>query len=138
VDGNIRRKVSSVFAGVDFTFPGILGFYERFQVVQARGPEHAVLLNPGINGAERLRIELIDTMATFPMLAHEMSPPQQTQMLRDGWAGNRKRAGDLSCGLRATAQEIEDGAAGGIGESLESGLVGPGRRIRNRTVTHDA
>jgi hypothetical protein len=40
----------------------------------------------------------------------------------------------LSGGLAAAAKKVEDGAAGGIGESLESGFGD----ICNRTVTHNA
>lgn len=138
MDGNIRREFSFGLAGVNFQFPCVLGFHKRFQIVQARGPELAVLLDPGVDGAQRFRIELIHTMAAFPVLAHQVSTAQQTQVLRDGRAGNRKCAGDLSRRLRATSQEIENGAAGRIGESLKGGFVMPGRRICNRTVTHNA
>ena len=54
-----------------------------------------------------------------------------------------KGFGDLSGGLAAAAEEIEDGAAGGIGEGLEGGFGSPGaeyvterfRIMRNLTVT---
>lgn len=138
MDGNIRREISFGFAGVNFQFPRVLGFHKRFQIVQARRPELAVLLDPRVDGAQRPRIQLIHTMATFPVLANQVSTPQQTQVLRDGRAGNGKCAGDLSSGLRAPAQEIENGAAGGIGEGLECGFAVPSRRICNRTVTHNA
>ena len=138
MDGNIRREFSFGFAGVSFQFPRVFGFHKRFQIVQARGPELAVLLDPGVDGAQRFRIELIYTMAAFPVLANQVSTAQQTQVLRDCRAGNGESAGDLSRGLRATAQEIENGSAGRIGEGLEGGFAMPGRRICNRTVTHNA
>src|SRR5437879_1321244 len=137
-DGNIRRKVSFVFAGVSFLLPGVFGFHERFQVVQARGPELTVLLDPGVDCSERFRIELINTMAAFPVLANQVSTAQQTQVLRDSWSGNRESAGDLSSRLRAAAQEIENRATRRIGQSLKGGFAVPGRRICNRTVTHNA
>jgi hypothetical protein len=77
-------------------------------------------------------------MAAFPVLANQVSTAQQTQVLRYGWAGNRERAGDLPSRLRAAAQEIENGAAGRIGEGLEGNFAVPSRRICNRTVTHNA
>jgi len=138
MDGNVRREFSFGFAGVGFQLPGVFGFHEGLQVVQARGPELTVLLDPGVDGAERLRIELIHTMAAFPVLANQVSTPQQTQVLRDGWAGNRESAGNLSRRLRAAAQEIENGATGRIGQGLEGGLTVSCRRICNRTVTHNA
>ena len=55
-------------------------------------------------------------------------------MLRDGGTGNGESSGDFSGGLAAPAQEIEDGAAGGVGEGLEGGFGG----ICNRSVTHNA
>ena len=106
MDGNIRREVSFGFAEVSFLLPGVFGLHEGFQVVQARRPELAVLLNPGVDRAQRFRIQLIHTMAAFPVLANQMSTAQQTQVLGDGRAGNRERPGDLPRGLRAPAQEI--------------------------------
>jgi hypothetical protein len=81
MDGNIRREISFVFAGVSFQLPGVFGFHKGFQVAQARGPELAVLLNPRVDRAQRFRIQLIHTMAAFPVLANQMSTAQQTQVL---------------------------------------------------------
>jgi hypothetical protein len=77
-------------------------------------------------------------MASFPVFTYQVCAPQETQMLRNGGAGHRKGAGDLSRGPRTTAQKIENGATGGISEGLEDGFAAPGRRICNRTVTHNA
>jgi len=105
----------------------MLGFDERFQFVQANGPEDSVVLDPGIDGTQRFGIEFIDAVAAFAMLAYQMSTTEEAEMLRDRRTGNRKGAGDLSCGLRATAEEIQDGAPGGISKRLEGSLAGPGR-----------
>jgi hypothetical protein len=136
------KSVSFRFAGSSVRFPGVLGFDKSFQIGQAGAPEAAVLLDPGINGAQRLRIELIDPAAAFAMLADQMSAAEQTQVLGNRGPRNGKGAGDLSRRLLAPAQKVEDGAPGRIGQSLEGGFGGagrdPGGRICNRTVTHNA
>jgi hypothetical protein len=43
------------FAG-GLCLPGVLGFDEGFQVVETGGPEGAVLLDPGVDGAKRFGI----------------------------------------------------------------------------------
>ena len=102
--------------------PRMLGFDKCFQVVQAGCPEDAVLLDPGVDGAERFGIELVNAVTAFAMLADQMRAAQQAQVLGDGGTGDGEGFGDLSGGLAAAAEEIEDGAAGGIGEGLESGF----------------
>jgi hypothetical protein len=59
---------------------------------------------------------------------------QEAQVFGNGGTGKGKGLGDFSGGLAASAQEVEDGAAGGVGERLECRLGG----ICNRTVTHNA
>jgi len=116
----------------------MFGFDEGFQVVQAGGPEGAVLLDPGVDGAQGFGIELINPMAAFAVFADEVSAAQQAQVFGDGGAGDRESSGDLSGGLAAAAEKVEDGAAGGIGEGLEGGFGVAGCGICNRTVTHNA
>jgi hypothetical protein len=125
-----------VFAG-GLRLPRVLGFDEGFQVGEAGAPEAAVLLDPGIDGAERFGAELVHTVTTFAVLADQMCAAEQAQMLGDCWAGDRERFGDLSGGLAAAAEEIEDGPAGRIGEGLEGCLRCSDRGICNRTVTHN-
>jgi hypothetical protein len=96
-------------------FPVVLGFHKRFQAVEIGDPEDPVLLDPGIDGAERFGIEFIDAIAAFAMFADEMSAAEKAQVLGDGGSGYGKGFGDLSGGLAAAAEEIEDGAAGRIG-----------------------
>jgi len=56
-------------------------------------------------------------------------------MLGNGGTGNGKRVGDAAgCQVTVLAEQVEDGAARGIGERNEDSLSG----IRNRTVTHNA
>ena len=96
-------------------------------------PELAVLIEPGVDGAQRFGIELVDAMAAFAMFMDQVSAAQEAKMFRDGGAGNREGSGDGSGGLAAAAQQIKDGAAGRVGQRLEGGFRG----ICNRTVPHN-
>ena len=116
----------------------MLGFYKGFEVGQASGPEAAVVFEPAVDGAQRFRIELVNPVASFAMLAHQVRAPQQAQVLGDRGTGYGEGSGNVSGGLAAAAKHVEDGTAGGIGEGLEGGFVVPGRRICNRTVPHNA
>jgi hypothetical protein len=130
-------ETSFRFAGSDASLPRVLGFHEGFQMVQALSPKDAVLLDPGINRAQRLGIELVNAVAAFAMLAHQMGAAEKTQMLGNGGARDGEGAGDLSGRLSTSAQEVENRAAGGIGQGLEGGCGVTGRRICNRSVTHN-
>jgi hypothetical protein len=116
----------------------VLGFNEKLQVAQTVGPENAVLLDPRVDGAQGFGIQLVDAVAAFAVFANEVGAAQQAEMFRNRWTGDGKSAGDLPRGLAAAAEQIQNGASCRVGESLEGGLVGPGRRICNRTVTHNA
>ena len=103
-------------------FPGVFCFNKGLQVGQTHLPEVAVLVEPGIDGAQRLGIKLIDTVAALAVLPHEVGAAQQPQVLGDGRAGNGKSLGDLSGGLAAAAKQVEDRTPRGVGEGLESGF----------------
>ena len=128
---------SFLLAGFVFHFSRVLGFHKRFQVVQACGPEDSVLLDPGINGAKRFRIQLVNAIPSFSVLTDQMRTPQQTQVLRYRWARDWEGAGDLSRGLCSAAQKVENCSACRIGQSVEGGLVVPSFGICNRSVTHN-
>src|SRR5579863_4572572 len=116
----------------------MFGFDEGFQVVQACSPEDSVLLDPGIDGAQRFRIELVDAMAPFAVLADEVGAAKQAQVLGYCGAGDRERSGDLAGRLAATPEEIKNGAACRIRQCLEGGFLVASCRICNRLVTHNA
>jgi hypothetical protein len=96
------------------------------------------LLDPGVDGAERFGIQLINTVAAFAVFADQVGTAQEAEVLGDGGSGDGEGLGDLSGGLAAAAEEIEDGAAGGIGESLEGSFGSLGAGICNRTVPNNA
>jgi hypothetical protein len=84
---------------------------------------------------------MVNTIAAFAVLAYQMSAAQQAQVLGNGRARNRESFRDLACRLTAASKQIEDGAAGGIGESLKRGfgrLLCRLSGIGNRSVTHNA
>ena len=110
----------------------VLGLDESFQAGEAGAPETAVLLQPRIDGAQRLRIELVDAMAPVSLFPDEMRPAQQAKVLGNRRPGYGKGRGNLAGGLTSAAQQVEDGTSRRIGERLEGGLC----RICNRTVTH--
>lgn len=76
-------------------------------------------------------------MTAFTVLADQVSAAEKTEVLGDRRTRNGKGAGDLSGRLAATAEKIENRAAGGIGEGLKCGFV-TSRWMCNRTVTHNA
>jgi hypothetical protein len=112
----------------------VLGLDESFEAVEIHRPEGAVLFEPGIDGAKRFGIELVDPVAAFAVLADQVRPPQKAKVLGDGGPGDGKGSGNFSGGLAASPQQVEDSPAGGVGERLK----GCGGRICNRTVTHNA
>ncbi|MGA8273747.1 MAG: hypothetical protein WB919_19450 [Candidatus Sulfotelmatobacter sp.] len=111
-----------VYGGFLIGFLGVFGFDEGLQAIEIQFPEVAVLIEPGVDGAERLGIELVDAVASLAMLTNEMGAAKQAQMLGDGGAGDGKGSGNFSGGLAAPPQEIKDRATSGIGKGLESGF----------------
>jgi hypothetical protein len=103
-------------------FFGVFGFDECFQVCEIQFPEVAILVEPGVDGAERLGIELVDAVTSFAVLPDQVGAAKQAQVLGDGGAGDREGSSNFSGGLAAPAQVIEDGATGGVGKSLEGGF----------------
>jgi len=79
-------------------FLGIFRLHERLQVVEAGGPELAVLLEPGVDFPKRLGIELIEAMASFPALFNKMSAAKNAEVLGDRRPGDGEGAGNVPCG----------------------------------------
>jgi len=74
-------KVSFLFAGGFFRLPFMFGFDIGFQVVQTGGPENAVLLDPRVDGAQWLGIEVINAIPSFPVFTDKMGAAEQTKVL---------------------------------------------------------
>jgi len=111
------------FCGVALIgFPGVLGFDKCFQVGEVHLPEVAVLIEPCVHRPQGFWIEVVNAVAAFAVLPHQVGAAEQAQVLGDGGTRDGKSSGDFSGGLAAAPQEVEDGAAGGVGERLEGGL----------------
>ena len=92
------------------------------------------MIQPGIHDAKWPGVEAVNAFATVAGFFDKACAPQQPQMLGNGGTGNRKGLGDATGGKTASAQQIEHGAAGGIGERAKNSLG----RMCNRKVTHNA
>ena len=127
-----------------FSLSRVLRFYESFQVIEARCPEHAVLLDPGIDRTQGLRIQLVNAMPPFAMFLNQVGPSQQSQVLRDCRPRNRKGAGNLPAGWlprrsrSSTARRVGSAKAWKVisRPGVAAGCVTDRSRImRNYTVT---
>jgi len=92
------------------------------------------MIQPNIHDAKWSGVEPVNAVAAVAAFFDEAGAPQQTEMLGNGGTGNRKGFGDAAGRKAASAQQIEYGAARGIGERTEHSLG----RICNRMVTHNA
>ena len=92
------------------------------------------MIQPNIHHAKWPGVEPVNAVAAVAAFFDEAGAPQQSEMLRNGGARNRKSFGDAAGGKAASAQQIEYGAARGIGERTENSLA----RMCNRMVTHNA
>jgi hypothetical protein len=72
--------IALFLSGFSFWFaralPRVLRFYESFQVVEARCPKHTVLIDPGIDSAQGLRIKLVNPVPPFPMFTNQVGASQ--------------------------------------------------------------
>jgi hypothetical protein len=92
------------------------------------------VVEPLVYCLERLGVELVKTMAAAAVFDHQTSLAELPKVLRNRWARDWERLGDLAGGLGSPAKQVQYGTASGIGESVEGGLG----RICNRTVPHNA
>ena len=70
------------------------------------------MIQPGIDGPERLRIQLVKPAPALAAFANQPGAAQQAQVLGDSRTRNRKGLGDLPGRQAAAAQKVQDGAAG--------------------------
>jgi hypothetical protein len=84
-------------------FFGVFGFDKCFEAGEVRAPELAVLVEPGVYGAQRFGIEAVDAVAAFAVFLHQMGAAQEAQVFRDCGTGNGEGSGDFSGGLAAPA-----------------------------------
>jgi len=87
-----------------FGFLRVFGLDKTFEIGEAHLPEVSILIEPGINGAERFGIEMVDAMPALAVFVNQMSAAQQAQVFGDGRPGNGKGLGNFSGGLAAAPQ----------------------------------
>src|ERR1700692_4225793 len=98
-----RFRILSCSMGL-FVFFGVLGFNKSLQIGETQLPEIAILIEPAVDGAQRLGIELVDAVAALSMFVNEMRLPQEAEVLRDRGTGDRERSGNGPGRLTAAAQ----------------------------------
>jgi hypothetical protein len=91
------------------------------------------VLQPLINFPQRLRVEVIETMASIALFANQTGLPQQAKMLGNRGTRDGEGAGDLARWLAAAAEKVKDGAARGVRKGAEDAIG----RMSNRTVSHN-
>jgi len=97
----------------------VLGLHKGLQVGEVHLPENPVIVEPGIDDAERLGVQLVQAAPARAAFAHEAGAAQQAQVLGNGRSRNGEGFGDLSGGEAARSQKVQDRAAGGVGERAE-------------------
>jgi hypothetical protein len=103
---------------------GFGGLEEGFEVRELGGPEEAVIVEPVVDRAKWLGVKVVVAVATDAVFANEASAAEKAKVLGDGGAGYGEGACDLPGGLMAVAEEVEYGAAGGVGQGAEDGIGG--------------
>ena len=111
-----------------------IGLDESFQAGKFVLPESAVVLQPMINFPQRLRVKMIETMASIALFANQAGVAQQAKVLRNRGPRHRKGTRDFACWLAAVAEKVKDSAAGGIRQGAKDAIG----RMRNRMVSHSA
>ena len=124
----------AIWARVPARLASILVFHKSLQIAQIELPEPPVLFEPGINRFEWSWVQLVKAVAAATMFEYKARFAQLPKVFRNRWTGYGKGLCDVTRWLLTLAEEIQNSAAGGIGERMEREL----RRICNRSVPHDA
>jgi hypothetical protein len=103
------------------------------EIVQARGPEHAVLVEPSIHQLESGRVQGVQAKPGVPSLVDEPRLAEDPEVPGDGRAADGKPASHLASRHLPGTDQVEDGAAGGVAEGGEDWIGGA--LLRNHIVT---
>lgn len=106
------------------------GLDDAFQIVEPRGPENAVMLEPSLDFPERRGVEGVEPGLRHPSLTDQSGAPQHAEVPGDSGPAHREEAGDLTGRALLAAKGIEDGPPGGIGNRGKDE-----RSFCNHTVT---
>ena len=94
------------------------------EAVEALLPELAVILEPLVDAAQRLRLDLARPPLRLPAAGDEARVLQHLQVLRDGGEADRERGREFGHGRLTCHEAGEDRAAGGVGQGVQRGLQG--------------
>src|ERR1700722_10336011 len=97
-------------------------FHKGLQASEIRLPEHSISAEPGIDGSQWSRIQLVIAVPTLTALLHQMGASQQTQVFRNRRSRDGKRPSDASSRQTALPQKVQHGATGGVGQCSEGNL----------------
>jgi hypothetical protein len=86
-----------------------------FELVEAFGPERAVVCEPTCKRRKPLWTGTIDCAAPFAAVSDEAAAAQDCEMLRDGGLRDWKSLSKHGDGAFATGELLEDGQTCGIG-----------------------
>lgn len=101
---------------------GLTCLQVSLQTRESPGPEHTVLVKPGIDFPQRFRLEPAQSNAALLLLDYEPRLTEDTQLLGDGGSAHGETRRDLTDRLGPSSQDIEDRPPSSIGQSTENGL----------------
>ncbi len=122
------------------------GFSSRWraETIEAALPEPVEGVHPLPHLVEALGMQVVATLTTVALLAHESDPAQHREMLRDRGPAHRHDGGELVDGLVAAGEGGDEGATHGVGDGAEGvgdgGSAGRGHAdtIRKENLTCQA
>lgn len=92
------------------------------EVVEARLPEVAAILDPAGGGTEAARVEAAVADAAAFLAGDEAGTFKDVEMLLDGSEGHVEGLGKRAHIVLTCGKALDDGAPGGVGESVECGV----------------
>src|SRR6185437_9460640 len=108
---------------------------ERAECIEALGPEHPVIAEPGGRILQRAGGKRSRPVLGVPAARDQPRAFQHPQVLRDGREAHIERLRQLADGRRSLGEAGEHGPSGGIGERREGAAQGVGgshgQRARN-------
>src|SRR5258708_36411665 len=73
------------------------------------------------DGGEPLPVELVDAARSLGVIGYEARVLEHLEVLRDRWAADGERAGDVDHGERTAREAAEDGASHGVAQGGQLG-----------------
>lgn len=95
---------------------------EAGEAVEAEFPMRAVLLDPLLEQGKAGGFNAAGANAAYFLGAHEIALFEDLKVLADGCESDAEGLGESRDRDRASAQQVEDGAAGGIAERVKEAI----------------